>query len=241
MLHNVSLIAALLVLLLVLNAPMDWELIHSLALWSQGFWGSLACLALAMLTLVPALITLGTGAAEALSAISFTLFFWGRFQVTHDWIPLAIFGLGAFFIAVEVLLVPGLGKPFILGAMCISAAILKAYPDHQQGLNALLTAYVSLGSGLWLAVKVLPRSRWAQRFMALKPPTAVESHFDPAARLQQYVGQLGQAQTTLKPSGNVTIGSETFGGRTMGAFIPVQATVRVVRVESNQLIVEAVE
>lgn len=241
MLHKACLIAAVLVLLLVLNAPLDWALMQSLALWSQGFWGSLACLSLAMLTLVPALITLGTGAAEGLSALSFTLFFWGRFQVTHDWIPLAIFAVGACFIAIEVLLVPGLGKPFVLGAICISAAILRAFPDHQQGLNALLTAYVSLGSGLWFALKVLPRSRWAQRFMALHPPTAQESHFDPAARLQQYVGMLGQAQTTLKPSGNVTIGSETFGARTMGAFIPVLSAVRVVRVESNQLIVEAVE
>lgn len=241
MLHKACVVASVLILLIVLNAPMDWQMIHLLAMWSQGFWGSLACLAVAMLTLIPALLTLGTGAIEGISALSFGLFFWGRFLATHDWVPLAIFGAGAFFVAVEVLLVPGLGKPFILGAICFSAAILKAFPDHQQGMQALLTAYTALGTGLWIALKVVPKSQWAQRFVALKPPSAAESKFDPAADLQQYVGQTGEALTTLKPSGKVTVGSLTLGARTTGAFITAGSPVRVARVEANQLIVEAAE
>lgn len=240
MVHKALLFAVFLFLLLLCNAPLDWGTIQTIAAWSQGFWGSLACLSVAMLTLIPALLTLGTGAAEALSALSFGLFFWGRFQVTHDLIPLLIFAVGAAFVAVEVLLVPGLGKPFVLGAVCISAAILKSFPDHQQGLHALLTAYLSLGAGLWFALRVLPRNRLANRFLALKPPTAQESAFDPGAELKQYLGMEGTTLTRLQPSGKIVVANKTLGARTSGAFVPAEAAVRVVRVESNQLIVEAV-
>ena len=241
MLHKVCFIASALILLIVLNAPLDWAMVQTLAVWSQGFWGSLVCLALAMLTLIPALLTLGTGTAEGLSALSLGLFFWGRYQLTHDWVPVILFGVGAAFLAVEVLLVPGLGKPFLVGAICISAAILKAYPDHQHGMQALLTAYMSLGAGLWFTLKVIPRSRWGARFVALKPPTAQESHFDPAAELAQYVGQTGTTLTTLKPSGKVNLACQTLGARTTGAFVEAGCPVRVVRVEANQLIVELTE
>ena len=237
MLQKACLIATGLFILGVLNAPIDWPGIQTLAGWSQAYWGSLLSLAIAMLTLVPALISLGTGFAESASALSFALFFWGRFQTTHDWIPLLIFALGAFFVGVEVLLVPGLGKPFILGAVCISAAILKSYPDHHQGMQALLVAYAALGTGLWAGLKYLP----SRRLGALKPPTAAESAFDPGAALQQYVGKKGEATTALKPSGKVMIEGQVYGGRASQAFVPANTPIRVLRVESNQLIVEPVE
>ena len=237
MLQKACLVATGLVILIVANAPIDWPGIQTLAGWSQGYWGSLLSLAVALLTLVPALISLGTGFAESASALSFALFFWGRFQTTHDWIPLLIFALGAGFVAVEVLLVPGLGKPFILGAVCISAAILKSYPDHQQGMQALLVAYGALGAGLWAGLKYLP----SRRLGSLKPPTAAESAFDPDAALQQYVGKKGESTTALKPSGKVMIEGQVYGGRAGQAFVPANTPIRVVRVESNQLIVEPIE
>jgi len=241
MLHKVCLIAAVLFLLILFNAPLDWQMVQTLAHWSQGFWGSLACLAVAMLTLIPALLTIGTGTAEALSALSFGLFFWGRYQQTHDWMPLGIFAVGAFFVAIEVLLVPGLGKPFLLGAIAISGAILKSFPDHQQGMQALLVAYAALGTGIWFTLRVVPRSRLTARFIALKPPTAAESAFDPGAGLRQYVGKTGETLTRLSPSGKITIGSETFGARTLRGFVDSGTPVQVTGVEANQLLVEPVE
>lgn len=237
MLQKACLIASGLLILGILNAPIDWPGIQTLAGWSQAYWGSLFSLALAMLTLVPALISLGTGFAESASALSFALFFWGRFQTTHDWFPLVLFAAGGFFVAVEVLLVPGIGKAFLLGAVFISAAILKSYPDHAQGMQALLVAYGALGAGLWAGLKFLP----GRRLGALKPPTAAESAFDPGAALQQYVGKRGETTTALKPSGKVMVEGQVFGGRTSQAFVSANTPIRVLRVESNQLIVEAVE
>ncbi|MBN9418082.1 hypothetical protein ABS71_11035 [bacterium SCN 62-11] len=237
MLQKACLIASGLLILGILNAPIDWPGIQTLAGWSQAYWGSLFSLALAMLTLVPALITLGTGFAESVSALSFALFFWGRFQTTHDWVPLLIFAVGGFFVAVEILLVPGIGKPFIVGAICISVAILKSFPDHSQGMQALLVAYGALGAGLWAGLKYLP----SRRLSALKPPTAAESAFDPGAALQQFVGKKGETTTALKPSGKVMVEGQVYGGRTSQAFVPANTPIRVVRVESNQLIVEVVE
>ena len=237
MLQKACLIASGILILIVANAPIDWPGIQTLAGWSQGYWGSLLSLALAMLTLVPALISLGTGLIESLSALSFAMFFWGRFQVTHDVVPFLIFLVGGFFVGVEVLLVPGLGKPFALGAVCITAAILKSYPDHHQGMQALLVAYAALGSGLYVGLKYLP----GRRLGALKPPSTAESAFDPGAALQQYVGKMGESTTALKPSGKVTVEGQVFGARTSKAFVPAESPIRVVRVESNQLIVEAVE
>jgi membrane-bound serine protease (ClpP class) len=236
MLQKACLVATGLVILIVANAPIDWPGIQTLAGWSQAYWGSLLSLALAMLTLVPALISLGTGFIESVSALSFAMFFWGRFQTTHDFIPLLIFFVGAFFVGVEVLVVPGLGKPFALGAVCISAAILKSYPDSHQGMQALLTAYGALGTGLYIGLKYLP----SRRFAALKPPTAAESAFDPGAALQQHVGKSGESTTALKPSGKVMVDGQIYGARTNKAFVAVNTPVRVVRVESNQLIVEPV-
>lgn len=236
MLQKACLVATGLVILIVASAPIDWPGIQTLAGWSQGYWGSLLSLALAMLTLVPALITLGTGFIESVSALSFAMFFWGRFQTTHDIIPLLIFVVGGFFVGVEVLVVPGLGKPFALGAVCISAAILKSYPDHQQGMQALLAAYGALGAGLYIGLKYLP----SRRLGALKPPSAAESAFDPGAALQQHVGKAGESTTALKPSGKVMVDGQIYGARTSKAYVPVNTPVRVVRVESNQLIVEPV-
>jgi membrane-bound serine protease (ClpP class) len=238
MLHKVLVGFSVLLLVIVLNVVMGAASVDGLAHWMQTYSGSIVSLAVAMLTLIPALLTLGSGTVEGISALSFVLFFWGRFQANHDAIPLVLFLVGLTFVAIEVLLVPGLGKPFLLGAICLSGAIYKAYPDHGQGLQALMFAYAALGGGLWLALKVIPRSRWTSRFMALKPPTPEESRFDPGAELQSYVGKRGKSLTALRPSGKAIIDGRTLGVRSDGTFLPAHAALQVVRVESNQLIVE---
>lgn len=238
MLHKVLVGFSVLLLLLVLNVVMGAASMDGLAHWTQTYSGSVVSLVVAMLTLIPALLTLGSGTVEAISALSFVLFFWGRFQAHHDVVPMLLFLAGLTFVAIEVLLVPGLGKPFLIGAMCLTGAIYKAYPDHGQGLQALMFAYASLGGGLWLALKVIPRSRWTSRFLALKPPTPEESRFDPGAQLQSFVGKSGKSLTALRPSGKALIDGKTVGVRSDGTFLPAHAGVKVLRVESNQLIVE---
>lgn len=241
MLHKIVLFLVIVFVLAVLNAPLDAAAMHTLAGWAQSYSGSLISLSLAMLTLIPALLTIGSGPAEAISALSFTLFFWGRFQQTHDPLPLVLFAIGGVFLAIEFLLIPGLGKPFLIGTLCLSAAILKSYPVHEQGMQALLLAYSSVGAGLWFALKFLPRNPLTSRLLALKPPTAEESRFQPGSELLPLVGAVGEAVTALRPSGKAFVNGKTLGVRAEGAFVEAGCRVRVLRVEANQLIVEPVE
>lgn len=237
MLQKITLASFLTLLLVALNLPTNTWI--QLAQWSQGYWGSILSLGLAMLTLIPALLTLGTGPAELISASAFALFFWGRYQETHSLLPLALFGASLAFFALEILVLPGIGKAFVLGAAALSAAIWKAYPDHQMGMQALLFSYMALGAGLFFTLRVLPRSRITARLMALKPPDPETSRFDPAAELKTLIGQTGIASTVLQPSGKADIANQSYGVRSQSGFIKAGTRVRVVAVESNQLIVQA--
>ena len=237
MLQKITLTSFLALLLVALNLPTSaWM---QLAHWSQGYWGTALSLGAAMLTLIPALLTLGTGPAELVSATAFALFFWGRYQETHSLLPLTLFGASLAFFALEILVLPGIGKAFVLGAAALSAAIWKAYPDHQMGMQALLFSYVALGAGLFITLRVIPRNRLTARLLALKPPDPETSRFDPAAELKILIGQTGVATTVLQPSGKADIANQSYGVRSQSGFIKAGTPVRVVAVESNQLIVQA--
>lgn len=229
--------AGVVVVILLLPTLLQPATLATVAGWSQSYAGSLISLGVAMLTLVPAFLLLGSGWVESLSALAFVSFFWGRFQQAHDpWAPFLCL-LGAAAVGTEILVVPGLGKPFVIGVACLSAAIWKSYPDSSQGMGALLFAYVCLAGGVVAALKLIPGGLFS-RGARLTPPDPLTSRFQPEpASLRALVGQDGEAVTGLKPSGKALVSGQKVDVRTRGEFLSAGAALQVIACEANQLIV----
>ena len=71
---------------------------------------------------------------------------------------------------------------------------------------------------------------------------ASENGFHSAARedFQQYLGQVGTALTTLRPSGTIRIGENRIDAVSVGDFINSEATIKVVQVEGPKIYVEEI-
>ena len=60
-------------------------------------------------------------------------------------------------------------------------------------------------------------------------------------RMRQYLGHEGEVRSPLRPSGSVDFGTDLVQVVTDGDFVEVGTRVRAIRVDTNSLIVEAIE
>lgn len=150
----------------------------------------------------------------------------------------ALFVAGLVFLGFEVV-VPGaiLG---VMAALCLAAGVGVAFLEHgtEGGLAALAVALFAVGGLLYFELRILPRTRVGRRMFlekaidgASQPPVAAES--------DKVVGREALALTALAPTGLVEVAGKRYEARCDSGFASEGARLRVVRIETFQLVVIA--
>jgi len=192
----------------------------------------------------------GISVGGLIAGLCFALFFWSRFLGgTAGWLEVILFLAGLVFLAVELFVIPGFGIAGIAGILLLLVSLLMASQHHNvpstgQDLNSLL---VSLGVLMGSLVVVVGAAVAISRYfgtipllsrLALTPPAPAETEEGPAegkGRLE--VGEVGIADSPLRPAGMVRFGERYVDVLTEGTFIEKGQQVKVVKITGNRVIV----
>lgn len=199
----------------------------------------------------------GTVAAIALVLLMGAPYLVGLAEIWH----ILLFFLGFILLMVELLLIPGFGVFGVSGIICMFIGLVLAVvptrgngtfnlpPPEMMGLlqqTILFTLLAGLGSlvGFYYIFKYVERIPLFNRLILHNPlPQGVAG---PAVSGSEVVGQgviqvgnLGRAQTPLRPSGRAEIQGQIIDVVTLGgSWVELGATVKVIEVHGNRIVVE---
>ena len=159
--------------------------------------------------------------------------------------------IGVLLLGVEVFVLPGFGVPGITGLSVIAAGLVLSFqgfviPDPAFPWEGrLLMSNLAYVMGAFMAAFLI--SLFMIRFVLpqvsklVKGPyldaTLALSRVDGPAGLTLAPGDTGVALTALHPSGKVVINNQKIDAITQGEFIDPEQRIRVVKLESNRVIV----
>lgn len=193
------------------------------------------------------LYTPGFGLPGALGALCIALFFGGHLLVNLAGLEeVLLFAAGLGLIALELLVIPGFGVTGVLGIVCIVAALVLTLVGLPLGvafrtgawvepLGRVTAAMVVTVVMMLLSLRVLPRTR-AGRGLVLATATTRSEGFV-ASDESRLMGQLGVAESDLRPVGVARFGEERVDVVSEGAFIARGTPLRVVLVEGPRVVV----
>ncbi|MBI3928687.1 MAG: hypothetical protein HY319_24315 [Armatimonadetes bacterium] len=200
-------------------------------------------LALGMMALVIGVLMPGTGAAEIVAVLSLGLFFGGRHLAGADLLlPVCLFLVGMALIALELLVIPGVGAVGILGAITVGAAVVLSFGDLRAGLAALLAATsASIVCGA-AALRYLPENRLVRKWMVLQPPAPGARPEEAAPAAESSIGwsSFGTAKTDLRPGGAAEFDGRRIDVVADGQFIKAGRSVEVVKIEGSKIVVREI-
>lgn len=147
-----------------------------------------------------------------------------------------LFIAGTVLLAAEVF-VPGavLG---IFAAIALLAGVVLAFVEHGSagGWIAIGSALALTAATLWFEFKILPKTALGRRLF-LKAEIKGASQ-PPLAERNAVVAQAGVADTTLAPSGYVTVAGKRYEAYSRSGLIAKGEAVRVVGLDNFRLIVQ---
>jgi len=206
-------------------------------------------LSIGFLGLMIEIKTPGLGLGGAAGFLALSLFFGSHLILgLAGWEDLLLFGLGVVLIAIEVLIVPGVGFLAILGTSAVAAglylSLLGAFPtgsDLVQAsgvLGATLLMMIVVG---WALLRRLPRSgHLASRGVLLETETDRSLGYVSAHVRGELVGREGEAATDLRPSGVGLFDDERIDVVSESEWIPQGARIRVVASEGYRHVVRGI-
>jgi membrane-bound ClpP family serine protease len=150
-----------------------------------------------------------------------------------EWtVVISLVVIGLFLLLVEILFVPGTTLVGLIGFILLGIGVGLSFKYFGQetgwvtlgstSVIAGLTLYVSFKSNLW------------SRF-ALKSAITSKVNEDP---IGLSIGEEGIALSALRPIGKAEIGRRTFEVKTLGAYVETGTRIRIIQINSNQIIVE---
>lgn len=194
--------------------------------------------------------TPGFGVFGILAVLLALVFFFGHYVAgLSGYEFVLLFLLGVVLIAVELFIFPGLILPGLIGACLVLISLLKAMVDRyptdpviptlpmiQLPLTNLLIGMGASVIGMALVARYLPHSPLA-RVLVLDSTNPAPL---PVAQTAPSLGTVGRTLSYLRPVGTADFGGAPVEVCTEGEFIPAGTEVRVLRVEGNRIVVEAV-
>ena len=182
-----------------------------------GIFGAISLAALLLLTGAPALLGLA------------------------QWWPALAVACGLLLILAEVVLFPGTAVPAIAGGILVLVGLLASFVTRDlstpAGQSQLASAVATVlggcfaaGVGIWIAGRILPRTRGAARLVlaaeagiASGPPDR-----EGAARDALRVGDVGRTITALRPAGRADFGAGPVDAQSIGEWLEAGTCVRVI-------------
>ncbi len=134
------------------------------------------------------------------------------------------------------LLLPG-GIIGSLGGIVMIAGLVGIYMNYGFAygtLASLITIFATL-TLFFLWFKFFPRTKAGKRLLAENDAQEWRS-YDP--EYEKLLGQSGEAQTILRPSGKVMINGKKYDVVTQGEILEAGTPVKVIEVEGNRIVVE---
>jgi membrane-bound ClpP family serine protease len=150
-----------------------------------------------------------------------------------EWtIVISLVVIGLLLLLVEILFVPGTTLVGLVGfiVLGIGVALSFGYFGKETGWLTLGTTSVIAGATLYLSFK---SNLWSR--FALKSTNTGKVNEDPVGIS---VGEEGITLSALRPIGKAEIGSRTFEVKTLGAYVDTGKRIRIIQINSNQIIVE---
>lgn len=151
-----------------------------------------------------------------------------------EWVAIiSLIIVGIALIVVEIIFVPGTTVVGILGFGMIIGGIVMAFNNFgiRTGYTVAGATAVATGLALFWSLRTKP---WRK----LSLQSAIDSRVNEGALADLKVGDEGVAVSALRPAGKAEIGGEMYEVTTLGNFAPAGTPVKVIRISSNQVVVE---
>lgn len=201
-----------------------------------------------------------TGILGILSVLCFALFFWSNFMGgTAGWLEVVLFIIGLGCLGLEIFVIPGFGVFGVSGILLVLASLVMAGHSWTYDLTTnieeltwqtgqvLLSLGIVFGLGVGMA-RFLPSVPGFDS-MILGPPGGGTD--EPRLRMQTVpplmdvvqgvsLGDSGTAITMLRPAGKARFADRVVDVVSEGPFISADASIEVVALSANRIVVRQV-
>lgn len=156
------------------------------------------------------------------------------------WLPVVLFVVGVILMAIEMV-VPGFGVFGISGLILLCLSVILTAQTFWQAL--ILIAIIACVLGVLFAVLVLLASTGNMpKGLVLRASARRELGYSSAPeRLYQYLGKSGTALSPLRPAGSIDCDGTRLDVVTRGEFIDKGASVVVIEVVGNRVVVKVAD
>jgi membrane-bound serine protease (ClpP class) len=205
-------------------------------------------ISIGMLGILLELRTPGFGLAGGLGVASLGLFFWGHVLVQlAGWEELLLVAVGVVLLALELLVIPGFGIAGVLGLLSVGAGLVLAMTGAGAtgafllavGTRVVFALLAALALG-FLLLRGLGRLPGGRRLVLQTGLAAQQGYASAPERDRQWLGRRGVAMAMLRPAGYARIDGQRVDVVTEGEPVDAGATVEVVRVDGNRIVVRQV-
>lgn len=148
-------------------------------------------------------------------------------------ISLILFGL--ILIIVEVIFVPGTTIVGVFGFLFLIVGIVFSFQYFGSEIGWITVGISAAVSGLFFYYS-LKSSTWDK--FSLK--STIESKFNEGELDSLTLGTEGLTVSALRPIGKATLGDKMFEVKTLGKYLDSGSKVRVIKIITNQIIVEPI-
>ncbi len=208
----------------------------------------------------------GVGIGGLIAGLCFALFFWSHFLGgTANWFDVMLFAVGVLCLIAELFIIPGFGVVGLTGVVLILISLIMAcqkflIPHNNRELtqltHTLLIIFCSGGGFLLAAFFISKKFGSIPLFskMMLRPPHPVYGFRDEPANLANpsvastqenqiavKVGDVGIAQSSLRPAGKARFGAQIIEVATDGDFILQGRRVEVIEQSGGRVVVREAE
>jgi membrane-bound ClpP family serine protease len=153
-----------------------------------------------------------------------------------EWLTvISLIVVGIVLVVVEIIFVPGTTVVGLLGGLLavVGVVLSFSYFGNETGWYTLAVTSVLSGGLLYWSL----RSRAWERF-SLK--TTIDGRVNEIDLNSLKTGDEGSAVSALRPMGKAEIGGRLFEVTSLGVYIETGTRIRIVRVSSNQIVVEPI-
>lgn len=156
---------------------------------------------------------------------------------TMDWMIVAsLIFFGILLVIAEIIFVPGTTLVGIIGVGFMIAGVVSSFSYFgQQG------GWITLGGTVIASAVITYYAFKANVWGKFSLKMSSSGKVNEGVLEGITVGQEGIAISSLRPSGKAEINDKTFEVKTLGAFVDSGSKVRIIKVNTNQIIVEPIQ
>jgi len=199
-------------------------------------------LSIGFLGLIIEFWTLGWGIAGSIGIISLSLFFGGHIIVgLAGFETIILFAIGFLLLLAEIFFIPGFGLAGISGIAAILASIFLTFGNIIQATYSILIALSASVIGFFLLIKYIPSTRTWRKFVLSTEQKKELGYIVGTKDLKRLTGGKGITITPLRPSGIAEVNGKKLNVLTRGEYVDSNTKIKIISVEGNKIVVEAVD